>query len=441
MSNPVQDRPLSSLRTRYTLFALLVVALVLLVSAFAYLGLRHTQGQAAENLEVRGTLSESIQGVRAGLFEAYKSLDLFLLEPSVQAHQTRFDSALAEAIEHAQVLNASDWVAQHGQRQVTEAMLQRLTQLKAEVGELVATRLDSARQYPSLAVGNRIMAPSVVDADNALAIIFNEMNMEGAQTQHPRTYQAFLRTQRLWMQMLSNSRLYLANRVGSFNEAALSVQARGIATMYGVLQETFQELDRLNAQGKVGFEGGIALDDLRRAVATWYGGFEQVRKIHRSDRWRMDAVIMKEKIAPSVDAINKQLLGLESAFGGAFSQDAEAIAKAAAKLAWGLWLVAGLAVMFVVLVLMTTDRLVLRPIAVVTRALKAEAMGKSGLEMPASRTLETRDLIEAFGEMHHQVPAPDGTRTSRPARCAHRPAEPHPAVRTHRARHSAGTPI
>jgi len=243
------------------LFALLVVGLVLLVSAFAYLGLRHTQSQAAQNLEVRSTLSESIQGVRAGLVEAYKSLDLFLLEPGVPAHQTRFDTAMAEAIGHARALDQSAWAAQHGQRKATEAILERLTQLKAEIGELVATRLDSARQYPSLAIGNRVMAPSVVDADNALAIIFNEMNMEGAYTQHPDTYQAFLRTQRLWMQMLSNTRLYLANRVGSFNESALSVQARGIATMYGVVVETFKELDRLNAQGRVGFEGAIALED------------------------------------------------------------------------------------------------------------------------------------------------------------------------------------
>ena len=403
MPNPSQGRPLSSLRTRYTLFALLVVGLVLLVSAFAYLGLRHTQGQAAHNLNVRNTLSESIQGVRAGLFDAYQSLDLFLLEPSVQAHQTRFDSALAEAIAHARVLNTSGWIARHKQQQATEAMLRRLTQLEAEIGELVATRLDSARQYPSLAIGNRIMAPAVVDADNALAIIFNEMNQEGVQTQHPNTYQAFLRTQRLWMQMLSNARLYLANRVGSFNEASLSVQAQGIATMYSVVQQTFNELDRLNAEGRVGFESGIALEDLRRSVAAWYGGFEQVRTIHQGDRWRMDAVIMKEKIAPSVDAINTQLLTLESAFSGAFSQDAEAISRAAARLGWSLWLVAGLAVLFVVLVLMTTDRLVLRPIAAVTRALKAEAMGKPGLEMPAARTLETRDLVEAFGEMHHQV--------------------------------------
>lgn len=403
MTNPSQDRPLSSLRTRYTLFALLVVGLVLLVSAFAYLGLRHTQGLAAQNLEARNTLSGSIQGVRAGLVEVYKSLDLFLLEPSVQAHQIHFNAALADAITHATTLNDSEWVAQHEQRPLTEAMLARLNRLQTEIDELVETRLDSSRQYPSLAIGNRVMAPSVVDADNALAIIFNEMNLDGAQTQHPNTYRAFLRAQRLWMQMLSNFRLYLANRVGSFNESSLAVQAQGIATMYGVMEETFKELDRLNAEGKVGFEGGIALDDLRKAVATWHGGFEQVQKIHQGNRWRMDAVIMKEKIAPSVDAINQALLGLEGAFSGAFSQDAQAIAQAAAKLAWGLWGVAGLAVAFIVLVLMTTDRLVLRPIAVVTRALKTEALGKPNLEMPASRTLETRDLVEAFGEMHQQV--------------------------------------
>ncbi|MFP5410392.1 MAG: putative bifunctional diguanylate cyclase/phosphodiesterase [Gammaproteobacteria bacterium] len=397
------DPPLSSLRTRYTLFALLVVGLVVAVSAFAYLGLRHTQDQAARNLLERNALSESIQGVRAGLVEAYKSLDLFLLEPSVDAHRAHFDAALASAIDHARHLHASGWVARHGQDDTTGAALARLKQLQGEIGELVDTRLDSARQYPSLAVGNRVMAPAVVDADNAFAIIFNEMNTEGTQTRQPDTYLAFIRAQRLWMQMLSNARLYLANRVGSFNESSLTVQAQGIATLYGVIQEIHKELERLDAEGKVGFEGSAALGDMRRAMAIWFGGFEQVRRIHQSDRWRMDAVIMKEKIAPSVDAINLHLLTIEQAFSQAFAQDAEAIAQAAARLAWGLWLVAGLAVAFVVLVLMTTNRLVLRPIAAVTRALKAEAMGKTGVDMPAARTLETRDLIEAFGEMHHQV--------------------------------------
>jgi len=44
------------LRTRYTLFALLVVGLVWVVSAFSCLGQRHTQGLAVQNLEARGTL-------------------------------------------------------------------------------------------------------------------------------------------------------------------------------------------------------------------------------------------------------------------------------------------------------------------------------------------------------------------------------------------------
>jgi diguanylate cyclase (GGDEF)-like protein len=381
----------------------MVVAIVIAVSSTAYVSLRRTDAQAAHNLEVRGALSASIHGVRAELVEAYKSLDLFLLEPTVTTHQHRFYAALQSAAAHADTLRASEWVAEHRQEQTASMIVERVDQLRREIAELVATRLDSARQYPSLAVGNQLMQPNRDRAENALSVIFNEIAMEGTQVKHATAYGTFLRAQRLWMQMLSNFRLYLANRVGSFNESALAIQEQGIVTLYEALMQTFGELEQLDARGEVGFESSSALADLRRAVTAWYRGFEQAREIHRTDRWRMDSVLMKQNIAPSVDVINRQLLVIENAISGATSRDIDQITAAAAALAWTLWLVAGLSIVFVVLVVATTDRLVLRPIAVVTRALKAEALGKTGVEMPASRALETRDLIDAFGEMHRQV--------------------------------------
>jgi len=402
-----QDRErkphLSSLRTRYTVFAMAVIGLVLIVSSLGFLNLRDTQVQAARNLETRDSLTVGINGIRASLVEAIRSLDLFLMEPGVEAHRVQIDTAMSEALGHIRELHESEWIALHDQRHATETLTARLSQLHGDLDELASIRLDPALLYPSLAVGNDLMQPSRDLADNSLGIIFYELHGAPTLAEHLGTYQDFLQMQRLWMQMLSNFRLYLANRVGSFDEPALVIQENGISTMYYLLQERFEGLEGLEEGGLIGFESAMALEDLRRAVDGWFAGFEQAREIHQSDRWRMDAVLVKEKIAPGVDAVNRDLLLVEQAFADAISQDVQTITRAASRLAVSLWLVAALAVTFIVLLLVTTNRLVLRPIGEVTRALKAEAMGKLGVEMPRTRTLETRDLVEAFGEMHRQV--------------------------------------
>jgi|GEM_PF-1656439 len=398
-----RTRHLSSLRTRYTVFAMVVIGLVLIVSSLGFLNLRDTQAQAARNLETRDSLTVGINGIRASLVEAIRSLDLFLMEPGVETHRVQIDTAMSEALGHIRMLHESEWIALHNQRQATETLTARLSQLHGDLDELVSIRLDPALLYPSLAVGNDLMQPSRDLADNSLGIIFYELHEAPSLAEHLETYQDFLQIQRLWMQMLSNFRLYLANRVGSFDEPALVIQEDGIGTMYDLLQERFEDLEGLEEGDLIGFESAMALEDLRRAVDGWFAGFEQAREIHHSDRWRMDAVLVKEKIAPGVDAVNRDLLVVEQAFADAISQDMQTIAQAASRLAVSLWLVAALAVAFIVLLLVTTNRLVLRPIGDVTRALKDEAMGKLGVQMPRARTLETRDLVEAFGEMHRQV--------------------------------------
>lgn len=402
---PVSDlKPrLHSLRARYTLFALFLVALVLISSTLAYLDLSRTQRTAAQDLELRDSLASSINGVRAGLVETYKFLDLFLIEAEMGNYQEDIHRALGDTLRHARLLRESDWIPHHGQHEPVEAISSRVQQLHGEIDGLIEIRLDPSRLYPSMAAGPAIMGPGRDVAENALGIIFYALEQENTLVEDPHVYDALVRARRLWMHMLSNFRLYMANRLGSFELATMPVQEQGIRTLHVAFQEQFQALEALAAEDRLGFEITMALEDLRRGVDQWYGGFEYVAELHATDRWRTDAIVMREQVAPSVDAINAQLLRLERALATAMSADVKAIATASARLAFSLWLVAGLAILFVILLLTTTDRLVLRPIAAVTRALKAEALGKSGVPMPFSRTVETRDLVEAFGEMHRQV--------------------------------------
>jgi diguanylate cyclase (GGDEF)-like protein len=401
VSNPKQR--LHSLRTRYTLFALFLATLVIIISTLAYLDLSKTQRSAAQELALRDKLAGSIDGVRAGLVEIYKSLDLFLIEAEMGNYQGDIEHALSDTLRYARQLQECEWVSLHGQHESVDLITSRLQRLHAEIDELIDIRLDPSKLYPSLAAGPAIMGPGRDVADNALGIIFYTMEQENTLLADPQSYDAMVRARRLWMHMLSNFRLYMANRLGSFELATLPVQEEGIRTLFAAFQEQFQALESLAAEDRLGFEIAMALEDLRRGVEQWYGGFEYVRELHATDRWRADAIIMREQIAPGVDAINAELLRIEQALAMAMSADVQSIAAASSRLAFSLWLVAGLAILFVILLLTTTDRLVLRPIAAVTRSLKAEALGKSGVPMPVSRTVETRDLVEAFGEMQLQV--------------------------------------
>ncbi len=404
MSNSIaRPQRLTSLRTRYVLVAVSLFGLMLAGALIGYHSLGSTRSDVAQKLESRKVLLDHMNVIRASLFDAYKATDLFLLAPERGDYRELAFQSIDTALQVSRTLEDSPLLASLGQAEVMSDLVGSLDLLRAQTEELFIIRADPVKQYPAMAVANTVMRPNRNAINNSLALALNEIEAEGSRADAPQAYDGFVRARHLWTQTLSNFRLYLANRVGSFNEEVLPVQEQAVATMHDQLLVVLEELQQMDDDGLLGFESGGALADMRGALSQWHEGFERVKAIHHSDRWRIDSVIMKERIAPIVERTSTVLVDLERRITAELEQDVNAIGNVAGQQTLFLIITVALGLGFVLFVVFSTDRLVLRPIAAVARGLKAEALGKGGVEIPAARSIETRDLVEAFGEMTRQV--------------------------------------
>lgn len=393
----------NSLQFRFAIMAFVVSTLILSAAVYSFFNLNTTRGEFTSNLERRQHLLHATISIDAYLDETYKSLDLFLLDPSKQSQLDNVYYNLDSAIEYCNILLIDKSFLSESEQSTFLNIRKDIGQLKKDIENLVEVRTTPTRQYPSMSIANTEMAPNRDRANNAFAIIFNELDSESSIKTSPDVYLTMVQLRRLWTQMLSNFRLYLANRTGSFNQAALTTQERGIDTFYKEIEARLKDAEKLDEKGKLGFESSGALPELRLALSGWYRGFKKTQEFNRSNQWRMDSIIVQQVISPAFDKINHSLEHTEKRFDQSLEENINNITQLAQQSAWILLAMAVFAIGFVIVLVMLTQKFLFRPVITVSRAMKSQALGKQGHELPIARTAETRGLIDAFNEMFRLV--------------------------------------
>ena len=394
---------LNSLKNRYILFASLLSVLIIIVSFFGYRNVSLTTQDTTKNIETRRKLLDHIGQIRIHIFDGYKSLDAFLLDPTRQDVKTEVHTALHSATALSQTLTGYPWTVNNNLDDTIADLIASLKSLDDEVDELMEIRVDPTRQYPSLALGNDFMQPNRNNLNNAIALVLDDPTVKDRLIKQPQIYNTFISLRHLWSQTLSNFRMYLANRVGSFNEASLPIQEKAIETMYQELQRYFQQLREYDDAGKLSFEVSAALEDMQRSAEGWYDGYLAVKEVHQSGAWRADVKFIKETIEPRLQTIDSLLSLIDKTIETSGNRDVQALAKVARLQSTILQVITGFGLAAILLTILSLQRMVFRPIDSVARALKAEAFGKDGVLLPTVRTKETQNLIDAFSEMRKQV--------------------------------------
>jgi diguanylate cyclase (GGDEF)-like protein len=372
----------------------------------AYLGytkVAEAREETLANLEMRNLLLEYSHNIKSGLLEAYKSLDLFLLEPE------RNDARQQVTYSIDQTILITDIMLEHPSTvnmKLTETitLLQNLLQqLELDTRELFETRLKTTKQYPSMAIGNDVLRPNRNEIISSFSLAMIELQEENIIHDDPEIYTEFVKLNTIWTQMLSNFRIYLANRMGSFEERSLPTQEEGIDILYQGLQQQLTKLRQLDNEGRLGFQVSSTISDISRLSDKWYQGFKEIQLIHHSGEWRMDSIIMADTITPLVDDILKILKIIDNQVEEQASADMYSLSSAAYRQTYILLGAAAFGLAFVALILFSTEQLVFKPLAAISRALKSEAFGKPVDLLPMVHSNETRDLVEAFSEMRKQV--------------------------------------
>lgn len=392
-----------SLRFRFLAGAGVLLILVLSGAFWTYQNIQNLRQTITDNLQVQRSLNELVRKIRLHLLDSSIHIEAYLLDPAINRHQERTFQSIDSAKSLIREIREQPMAVLGAKQDQINLLEQDLDMLTTRTRHLFYIRDDATKQFPSLAVGNDVMQPNRNALNNALALAFNEMQETKLWNQSPKIYQQFVEIRHLWSQLLSNFRLYLANRVGSFNEDALAIQEAAIDTMYGELWDRILAVLKFDEQGELGFQTSIAINDIQQSLANWYGGFLEVKKIHNADGWRVDSKIMKEDIVPLLDSTSSRLTEIENRIGQATAEDVDKLSQATRDqtsiLMWGT--VAILVLM--VIIFWSINHLVFHPLAMVVKALRAEASGTDTLLLPRARSQETAALIESFNEMAKQV--------------------------------------
>jgi len=392
-----------SLRQRFKLFAGALIVVILLSAAYGYQRLSTTQSTIEANLIERNSLLQATHILRASLLDAYQAMDSFLLDPTQSEHRESINWAIRDALLLSKQLADSKAAVGEDDKRDFRHLNKTLLKLEVDIGELIEIRLEPSRQYPSLGIGAELLQPNRNRVNNAFSLALNALKGEERLDENPEVLGSFLQARHLWSQMLSNFRLYLANRMGSFNEDSLPVQENGIATMYGEYKKEMEILRPLVDEGIIGFETSEAYEELLDAADKWFGGFQKVKVIHSTNEWRIDAKLMKENISPSIELASIILRDINDRLVLAAENDTLKLGDVASLQSIVLWIVAAIAILFVISIVVSIEKLILIPVGMIAKALKQEALGKARQKLPTFYSSETKDLIEAFGEMSRQI--------------------------------------
>ena len=403
MINKPPSPKLHSLRERAIFFSAAISLLIVVISISGYLNFKELHNSSSENLLKRDKLLVHISLIRNELFDSYKELNSFLLEPQEANHKNNILISLSETLRLSDELSENESVIKYKRKDIAVELNKNLRSLKKEVIQLIKVRLNINNQYPSLAVGAFIMQPNSDKMTGSLSLAMNEMEAENTQLKKPEIFRDFIRARYLWTQILSVSRIYLANRVGSFSVNLLSRQEKSIEDMFAQLQLKLLVLKKSGDADELGFETTSAVEDMIESSTNWFSGFKKVKVINHSDEWRKDAKIMKQTISPAIDSIIELLLDLEKIITESSQDDMDSAASFGDSQNRILWLIAFIGIMFTAAVVISLDKLIFQPIAIISKALKFEALGKTSENLPVVKAKETEDLVNAFNEMSRQV--------------------------------------
>lgn len=394
---------LHSLRQRAIFFSAAVSLLIVAIAISGYFNFKDLHDESSEHLMKRDELLGQLSLIHNEVFDSYKELNSFLLEPQNKRHQKNILVSINETLRLSDELNENAWVKKYNRKNIAIELNKNLRRYKNEVAHLIKVRLDINNQFPSLAVGAYIMQPNSDKMTSSISLAMNEMDAENTLVKKPKIFQKIIEARYLWSQILSVSRIYLANRVGSFDVNSLSRQETSIGDMFNELQLKLHKLKKLGDAGKLGFETTSAVEDMIESSAKWFEGFKKIKVIHHSDEWRQDAKIMKQKISPEINSIIELLLDLEKIITESSQDDMDLAASFGDSQNRILFFIAFIGIFFTAAVVTSLDKLIFQPIAIISRALKIEALGKTSENLPIVKAKETEDLVNAFNEMSRQV--------------------------------------
>mgnify|MGYP001821413200 FL=1 len=393
---------MKSLQSKFILYTSLVSAVMAIMVYVSYTDTSATMHAASENIEMTQNVRENTIQMNNHIKALSNGVQIVMVDPG---YLDQVDLIIQASFnELKQQIDKVRNLTQNAELNLTTDLNEissLLDKFYAESKRLFAIRSDVHQQYPAMKVISNEMRPARNKIYAALNII--QLEKSDVEEGYKQVFDELLTdTKYKATYMLSEYRLYLAYRLGSFSEEQVDAQADIVNDLIKDLATSVEQLLEFSPQ--MGFQGQDIAKQLLPAVNDWKKGFELIRSINSSAGWRQDAELMLDQILPLLDRLSAALFhidGLVQKRNTELVSEIQAINKQQNILRI---LVVVTFMIFGIFVTLLARNLVFLPMRKLSSAMKSDEIDFDSSELAClSNSMETKSLFDAFKDMHGQV--------------------------------------
>lgn len=258
--------------------------------------------------------------------------------------------------------------------------------------------------FPAYVNINTVMLPQNMRFTTSVRLALDDLSARLDETEVQYLYNELNLIKDHWLEMVGVFRMYLSARAMSIRDPSDEGDHEFIIiSHYEHIKTQLDLISKQKSEFDIGLQSEFSIEEMNKALFIWYEAFLKTSGIYKSGKWRLDEIIMQENIQPLNELIWHHLNKIEIKLGISSQSDVNKLASVASDVNSMLWLRMLVSLLFIVSAFFAFEYWVLRPIAKISHALKAEADGELVADLPVANTLETRELVDAFHEMRTQV--------------------------------------
>jgi diguanylate cyclase (GGDEF)-like protein len=396
---------LNALSGRYLLVTLALAVVVILSVGWAGWVLDQATYSSTKSLQVRNRIQQLSAAVRSSVWQSNFALQAYMISPSDDTQQ-RVLQAIRKAEKKTTEL-AEVQLEALASRDRAVHLEEKLGMLYLQLDRLMAIRSDPQQLHPAMYLMSNFMLPTNDAFLTAINLAITELSNDSSNVLASQEYLSLNQIRDRWRQMVGSYRVMVANRFGAFtdSQAALDNQSHNVQLFYGQIQQDMDQLAGLDENGELSLQTSDALDEMQLQIERWYSYFQKVRVMYASEDWRTDLPFLRDTVQPLFDDVWQSLLAVEAAVEEKSNQQVAHLSTAGSTMGTTLWVLAGLLFIILVAGYAVLDRMLLAPIARISRALASDVDIRSDhtVDVPVAGTREIQQLVTAFENMRSDV--------------------------------------
>ncbi len=394
-----------TLRSRYLHIAFLITFVLLSCALSLQLYVSFKSQQSARALEKQSNRLHQITVLQLALANGDTLIDSHLLKPSAKSigkwnRQFALISASLAALKNAH------WNSDTA-RQI-QLLEQDLLALNRHTLRLIALPLSISRQYPGIFHAHTRMLPAHQQFLSAVNKALAELESESHHTANDLFHRNLSLARSYWLQAVGHFRMYLVIRLSSMAPSLSSRTQLANSEAYqeavdGLIKKMLLESGLEKNARYLGLDLRSSLRQMAAAAARWSRYYQQVKKLNSDRYWRRDQIIRANKLQPLKMRIDRRLQHLVTVIDKLSKTSLASVSQTANEIIVTLWVLTALGLVVIIIAYRYFDSRVLQPVAQITQALNAEAVGKHTDRLPVASFSETQSLVNAFSFMRNQI--------------------------------------